>query len=390
MTETQTTTATIREGAINPLTGHMYTNDDVAAFRALQPDHPDPPTQFTGRGFPIRSSRTPGGENPGMPGGVPPGGGGGGGGGGLPPAVPAQQAAPNGGDKLIGNPPFIFTGDRTKSEAFMSDWKKYHRANKDTARMREPYARATLFLTYIQGGNTTEWVDRLGEWLDYQIDPLNPRRTTVNNEWLWNSVELAFNRQFADKLTQERAMAKLKASIKMKGEELDDYISHFKALVRHAGLAINDQLVVNIFTAGLLYNMYKELYNMQPPLVMYEDWRTAAIEQQKWFIHLKGRQEGFKQRLERFKSPRNTQQPRKAPFRAPKYEPMDTSPGRTWARLAEAEDFLPGGNRWGQAAANPKRAQNDIREVICFNCDQKGHIARRCPQKQKPRHQRQW
>ena len=391
MTETQTTTATIREGAINPLTGHMYTNDDVAAFRALQPDHPDPPTQFTGQGFPIRSTRTPGGGNPGIPGGVPPGGGGGGGGGGLPPAAPGQQAAPNAGDKLIGNPPFIFTRDRTKSEAFMSDWKKYRRANKDTACMREPYARATLFLTYIQGGNTTEWVDRLGEWLDYQINPINPRRTTENNEWLWNSVELAFNRQFADKLTQERAMAELKAGIKMKGEELDDYISHFEALVRHAGLAINDQLVVDIFTAGLPYNMYKELYNIQPPLVMYEDWRTAAIEQQKRFIHLKGRQEGFKQCLEKFKSPRNTQQPRKAPFGAPKYEPMDTSPGRTRARLAEAEDFLPGGNRWGQAVANPKRAQNDIREVVCFNCDLKGHIARNCPQKrQRPRQQCQW
>ena len=144
--------------------------------------------------------------------------------------------------------------------------------------------------------------------MDYQIDPLKPRRTTTNNEWLWNSVELAFNRQFADKLTQERAMAELKAGIKMKGEELDDYISHFEALVRHAGLAINDQLVVDIFTAGLPYNMYKELYNIQPPLVMYKDWRTTAIEQQKQFIHLKGCQEGFKQRLERFKTPRNTQQ----------------------------------------------------------------------------------
>ena len=54
MTEVQTETTTIREGAINPLTGHMYTNDDVATFRALQPDQPDPPTQpFTGHGFPI-------------------------------------------------------------------------------------------------------------------------------------------------------------------------------------------------------------------------------------------------------------------------------------------------------------------------------------------------
>ena len=173
MTEAQTTTTTIREGAINPLTGHMYTNDDVAAFRALQPNHPDPPTQsFTGQGFPVQSARTPGGGNPGIPGGVPPGGGrgGGGGGGGFPPVIPVAQAVPNPGDKRIGNPPFIFTGDCTKLEAFMSDWKKYRHANKDTARMQEPYARATLFLTYIQGGNTTEWVDRLGEWLDYQID----------------------------------------------------------------------------------------------------------------------------------------------------------------------------------------------------------------------------
>ena len=248
--------------------------------------------------------------------------------------------------------------------------------------MVEPYARATLFLTYNQGGTTTEWVDRLGEWLDFQIDPRNPRRTTVNNEWLWDSVELVFNRQYANKLTQERALAKLKAGIKMKGEELNDYISHFEALVHHTGLAINDQLVVDIFTAGLPYNMYKELYNIQLPLVMYEDWRTAAIEQQKWFIHLKGQQEGFKQRLKKFKTPQNTQQGRKAPFGAPKYEPMDTSPGRTQARLTEAEDFLPGGNRWGQVVANSKRAQNNIREVICFSCNKTGHIARNCPQKQ--------
>ena len=168
----------------------------------------------------------------------------------------------------------------------------------------------------------------------------------------------------------------------MKGEELDEYISHFEVLVHHAGLAINDQLVVDIFTAGLPYNMYKELYNMQPPLIMYEEWRTAAIEQQKRFIHLKGQQEGFKQRLEKFKAPRNNQQGRRTPFGAPKYKPMDTSPGRTHARLAEAEDFLPGGNRWGQAVANPKRAQNNPREVICFSCNNKGHIARNCPQKQ--------
>ena len=70
---------------------------------------------------------------------------------------------------------------------------------------------------------------------------------------------------------------------------------------------------------------------------------------------------------------------------------MDMSPGRTRARLAEAEDFLPGGNRWGQAVANPKRAQNNVREVICFGCNKTGHITRNCPHKQQqPCQQHQW
>ena len=41
--------------------------------------------------------------------------------------------------------------------------------------------------------------------------------------------------------------------------------------------------------------------------------------------------------------------------------------------------------------ANPKRAQNNIREVICFGCNKTGHIAHNCPHKQQqPRQQRQW
>ena len=71
---------------------------------------------------------------------------------------------------------------------------------------------------------------------------------------------------------------------------------------------------------------------------------------------------------------------------------MDTSPGRTRARLADAEDFLLGGYRWGQATANNQRkVPNNNREVICFNCNKAGHIAHNCSQKkQQPQQQCQW
>ena len=65
---------------------------------------------------------------------------------------------------------------------------------------------------------------------------------------------------------------------------------------------------------------------------------------------------------------------------------MDTSPGCVQARVAKVDDYLPGGNQWNQSINNPANRPNRIqnrgpREVINYNCNQPGHIARNCPQK---------
>jgi hypothetical protein len=60
---------------------------------------------------------------------------------------------------------------------------------------------------------------------------------------------------------------------------------------------------------------------------------------------------------------------------------MDTSPGRTCARVAEAEDFLPGGTHYEQHIGGSREGglprgpvqQNGIRKVLtCFNCANQG------------------
>src|ERR1700744_3242978 len=83
-------------------------------------------------------------------------------------------------------------------------------------------------------------------------------------------------------------MAELTAGIKMEGGELDSYISHFETLVCHAGPNIHEKLVLNTFTAGLPFTMYKEIYNLQPQPITYKQWRVATVEQQKKWVHLKG------------------------------------------------------------------------------------------------------
>jgi hypothetical protein len=143
-------------GIINPHTGHMempMNPDDVALYRAIGPDQPDPPTARERRASPRIPFGWPrGGQGPGGgPFGGPPGRGGGPPAGAPMPMPQAPQPGGHHGDKLVGNPPIIFTGDRSKAEQFITQWQLYEGVNITNTLMRNPYQRAMFFLTYIQG-----------------------------------------------------------------------------------------------------------------------------------------------------------------------------------------------------------------------------------------------
>jgi hypothetical protein len=135
-----TLTMEVPAGTINPVTGHIDA-DDTALFRAIGPDQPDPPSiSGTDRTthVPFGWIRPQGGGMPeprryiyggpfGPPGGGPPGGGPPGGGppgrgppgggppgGGPPMPIPPAPVVMGGrNDKLVGNTPLIFKGERS-------------------------------------------------------------------------------------------------------------------------------------------------------------------------------------------------------------------------------------------------------------------------------------
>jgi hypothetical protein len=246
----RTMTMEIPAGTINPHTGHMempMNPDDVALYRAIGPDQPYPPTNREQQASPrIPFGWPQGGQGPGGgPFGGPPGGGPHGGGGppGGPPMPMPQAPQPGGhhGDKLVGNPPIIFTGDRSKAEQFITQWQLYEGVNITNMLMHNPYQRAMFFLTYIQGNLVNKWVKGVNAWLHTQV---TTQGWATTSECLWNGVIGAFNRQYANVLEQEKAQAELGRGLRMQNGDLDSLITRFEQLVCHANYDINQPLVL--------------------------------------------------------------------------------------------------------------------------------------------------
>jgi hypothetical protein len=403
-----TLTVEVPAGTINPITGHVDA-DDAALFRAIGPDQPDPPsisgTERTTH-IPFGWIRPQGGDMPerrryiyggGSPGGGPPGRGPPRGGpfgppGGGPPApIPPAPVIPGGrNDKLVGNTPLIFKGDRSRAEEFITQWQLYEGVNITNDLMRNAYQRAMLFLTYIQGPIVNEWVKGVNAWLRGQIIH---QRWAPTDERLWVEVFDSFNRQFANIMEQEDAQATLAKGLQLERGDLDKLVTEFEQLVRHAGYDINQDLVLRIFTSALPNSMYEYILRTLPQPATYEQWRTAAIDQQRVYVHMKNRADRFKTKK---MPPITTWRPFGNQWKNPQRDPnaMDTSPGRTRARVAEAEDFLPGGNRYEQRVGGsreggyprgPVQRDGQRKVLTCFFCGKPGHFARDCRQKQNNR-----
>ena len=150
-------------------------------------------------------------------------------------------AAPAGREKLIGEQPEPFSGDRTKSENFIDQFNTFIMINENHEVMQTPYLRTLFALTLIKGPLVDKWhqaqVRELRNKVSRQQNPVDRA-----SEVLWNDFETAFTAAYTDTAKAQNAGNALD-QLRMKGNDLDTYTTTFKHLVEEAGYDITDKLL---------------------------------------------------------------------------------------------------------------------------------------------------
>jgi len=140
----------------------------------------------------------------------------------------------------------------------------------------------------------------------------------------------------------------------MKGDNLDMFISQFQSIAKKARYNLDKEATLDIFQRGLPYKLVSNCIKFNHP-VTWNDWTQAACTHQQEYIFLKERVKGG-----------------------------DRWGGATCMQWRNAlNNCNPNAMDIGRMRARATMTDNNKRQRIqsrlCFQCNQKGHITRYCP-----------
>ncbi len=142
------------------------------------------------------------------------------------------------------------------------------------------------FLSYIRGPLINDWVEEQAQWLIGQIQG-GVAHTEKN---LWTTIETRFCHTYTDTAEKVKAQQNIR-DLKMKGDNLDTFISQFQSITKKAGYNLNEEATLDVFQRGLPYKLVSNCIKFDHS-VTWNDWTQAARTHQQEYIFLKERVKG--------------------------------------------------------------------------------------------------
>jgi hypothetical protein len=300
-----------------------------------------------------------------------------------------MAAAPAGREKLLGEQPEIFSGDRTKSENFIDQFNTFMMINENHEVMRTPYLRTLFALTLIKGPLVDKWrqaqVRELQNKVNRQQHPIDRA-----DEALWRDFETAFTAAYTDTAKAQNAGNALE-QLKMKGSDLDTYTATFKHLVEEAGYDITDKHCYRRYGAGLPKHLLAAILTRDQTPTSFNDWVLAAKTELMKAAEYEAMMGTGRQHYD-WRTPRQVEQQHighrnghhhyRNGHRRPHYD-ADPRP------YDPMNVDLPVFTRVNRAYTEQDKNRFK-KEGRCFYCDKQGHMARECPQKKYQQPQSQY
>jgi len=293
--------------------------------------------------------------------------------------------------RAMGSLPRIFDGDRTKAEAFLTEFLGYLVLNHGVSGLESPIRQVALALTLIKGEKVDLWVKNMLDSLR-RLHPVHHNVPAV-----WNEFEKAFKQKFVDSTLELRARNQLD-KLKFKYPDIDGHIAEFEDLIVKANYNLGSQEAINLFLKGFSHNRSLLDKVFTPPVPgTYEAMKrrmVAIVKSMQLVNSIAQNAPDFRpfQRSNQPRFPQGNQQPTQGyaprqvnssnapPWMRNMPVPMDTSNRARAPRQGQAQ------NNAAQVETSPWR---QLRPRTCFNCGKEGHFQAECRAPRKSRASRQ-
>ena len=237
--------------------------------------------------------------------------------------------------------PDVYDGALDKAETFLRQLTLYIHAR--PADFPSNDSKIIFALSYMKGGTAGAWADRILEQLEAG-EPLGD----------WKTFKEQFKDAFADPTPEISARHKMD-KIRQGQRPVEEYVADFRALVPRTGY--NDAAHVEKFEKGLNSGLLDKIYALPEMPTKLLDWYAWSMK-----LDRQWRQREAKKRL-------GTQGLAKSSVPPP--SGTTTAPPKVDPTAMDVD-----GGKWSRPRAPG---------IICYSCNQPGHIARKCPNKKQIR-----